>query len=650
MISLAPILRFAMSARGWTCPPALEALAHRLPPVTTAGLEISLTAGGQVDLQQRIRGPEETRRLEQWLARAPNRGETWRRLRDALGALKEVEELWLELDDGSDEPPLSVFARVGDAADRAAVIRGLPDAFGIELSAPRRTALERCLAACEGEAHPSHMGLMLGRPGAPIRLIIDSVHPDDIGGFLQRAGWPGAVDRVQDWTARLFVHADRIRLALTLADQFTPDIGLECFVGDPTATDPRWRCLFDMLVDAGLCAADQRERLLAWPAILSPASVDLWPDSMLIDGLLRDGRDIRWLECRMSHVKITLSADGGASAKGYFGFLEVWEDAVAPPPRAVASTDLAEAVDEAVAYLLGTCTQAGRWLDYDGFTEGSADEWVTAYVAHALHESGRPRSAEAASRAWRSLTRRERIGWGWNFLQPPDADSTIWALRLAADLGLYESAPAREALAFLRRHLQDDGGVATYLPDLHREWSNGAHINAGWFEAHACVTAAGAGLDGLGSAPLEYLRRTQQSDGTWGGYWWDSIAYTTALAAEALSATGHPEDATRVARAAEAAGALLDRPASRDGLRESPFETALAMRTALLVPGAPPAWLGKARDSLLAWQRADGSWMGSGAMSIPNSKGEFVPALDNRRNLTTATVLTTLVRLESRGG
>lgn len=648
MISLAPILRFVMSTRGWACPPALDALAQRLPPVVTAGLEMPLTAEGQVDLQQRIRGPAEMRRLEQWLARVPEPYESWRRLRDALGVINHrVEELWLELDDGSDEPPLSVFARVGDAPDRSAVIRGLPDAFGIELSAPRRAALERCLAACEGGAHPTHIGLMLGRPGAPIRVIIDSVRPDDIGGFLQRAGWPGAVDRVQDWTARLFVHADRIRLALTLADQFTPDIGLECFVGDPTATDPRWRCLLDMLVDAGLCAADQRERLLAWPAVLSPASVDHWPDPMLIDGLLRDARDIRWLECRMSHVKITLPADGGASAKGYFGFLEVWEDAVAPPPRAVASTDTGEAVDDAVAYLLGTCTQAGRWLDYDGFTEGSADEWVTAYVAHALHQSGRPRAAEAASRAWRSLTRRDRIGWGWNFLQPPDADSTIWALRLAADLGLYESAPAREALAFLRRHLQGDGGVATYLPDLHSEWSNGAHINAGWFEAHACVTAAGAGLDGLGSAPLGYLRRTQQPDGTWGGYWWDSIAYATALAAEALAATGHPEDAARVARAAQAAGVLLE---NQDVRHERPFETALALRTALLVPGAPPELLRKSRDTLLAWQRADGSWTGSAAMSIPNSKGEFVPAVDNRRNLTTATVLTALVRLESRGG
>ncbi|MDO9473950.1 MAG: hypothetical protein Q7J28_12910 [Caulobacter sp.] len=49
-------------------------------------------------------------------------------------------------------------------------------------------------------------------------------------------------------------------------------------------------------------------------------------------------------------------------------------------------------------------------------------------------------------------------------------------------------------------------------------------------------------------------------------------------------------------------------------------------------------------------QQADGSWMSSGAMSIPNRKGEFVPAIDNRRNLTTATVLTALVRLERGGG
>lgn len=651
MNSLAPILGFVLSTRGWAYPPALAALAQRLPPVATAGLEMPLAAEGPVDLQQRIRGPAEMRRLERWLARAPEPHESWRRLRDALGVINhQVEELWLELDDGADEPPLSVFARVGGAPDSATVIRGLPDAFGVKLLEPRRAALERCLAACEGGAHPTHIGLMLGRSGAPVRVIIDGVRPDDIGDFLQRAGWPGAVDRVQDWTARLFVHADRIRLALTLADHFTPDIGLECFVGDPSATDPRWRCLLDMLVDAGLCAADQRERLLAWPAVLSPASVDHWPDSMLIDGLLRDTRDIRWLECRMSHAKVTLPAGGKPSAKGYFGFLEVSDDAVAPPPRGVASRDLSEAVNSAVTYLLGACTQAERWLDYDGFAEGAADEWVTAYVAHALHESGRPCAAEAASRAWRSLARRERAGWGWNYLQPADADSTIWGLRLAADVEQLESAPAQEAIAFLRRHMHGDGGVSTYLQDIHSEWSGGAQINAGWFEAHACVTAAAAQLNCLGPAPLDYLRRGQQPDGTWGGYWWESKAYATALAAEALAATGRPEDAARVARAAEAAGVLFDHAESQDVLHERPFETALVLRTALLVPGARPAWLGKARDSLLAEQQVDGSWTGSGAMSIPNRKGEFVPAIDNRRTLTTATVLTALVRLESRGG
>jgi len=58
--------------------------------------------------------------------------------------------------------------------------------------------------------------------------------------------------------------------------------------------------------------------------------------------------------------------------------------------------------------------------------------------------------------------------------------------------------------------------------------------------------------------------------------------------------------------------------------------------------------LQKASDILLATQLTDGSWAASAALSIPNHKGEIVAALDNRRCLTTATVLTALAALEAK--
>lgn len=647
--SLAPILSFVLAERGWACPPALEALARRLPPVATAGLEIRLGVDGPIDLQQRIRGPAETRRLARWLARMPEPAETWLRLRSALGALHDgVEELWLELDDKADDPPLSVFARLRPAP-QAAAVHGVLEAFGMQLSELRRPALERCLAACESGARVSHLGLMLGRAGAPIRLVVEGIRPEDVTGFLARSGWSGAIDRVEDWIDRLFVHADRIRVALTLADALAPDIGFECFVGEPESADPRWRCLLDMLVERGVCSALQRDQLLAWPAALTPVSSNGWPETLLVDALLRSEQGDQWLECRMSHVKITLAAGRTPSAKGYFGFLEVRDDHAgrqAPEPR-VGPVRVAAAIDAASAFLIGARTQAGWWLDYGGFAEGPSDEWVTAYVAHALHSSARPGAVEAAARAWHLLARRARSGWGWNFLQPADADSTTWALRLAADLGVLACQQAREAAAFLRQHVQPDGGVATYRLDVYRDWSDGAQVNAGWYVPHACVTAAAAQLPGLGPAPLDYLRRAQRPDGTWRGYWWKGDSYATALAAEALAATGHAGDAARVERAAKSAAAWLGRAADRGTLHERPFDTALGLRTLLLAPDAAPDRLGQACDALLGAQLADGSWQGAAALSIPNKRGEIVPALDNRRCFTTATVLTALLKLEA---
>src|SRR5262249_31129750 len=154
----------------------------------------------------------------------------------------------------------------------------------------------------------------------------------------------------------------------------------------------------------------------------------------------------------------------------------------------------------------------------------------------------------AAHRGWLLLAGRARDGWGWNFLQPADADSTLWALRLADRLGVLDSERARAGLRFLQRHIHADG-LSTYVADHHRTWSNGAVVNPGWFEVHDCVTAAAAGFPQIGNVPLGALRARQRDDGSWRSYWWQSPAYATAHAADALSQHGAPDDRARIARA-----------------------------------------------------------------------------------------------------
>jgi len=649
--SLAPILRFVLAERGWPCPDRLEWLATHLPVVATAGLEMPLAEEGATDLQQRIQSPSEIARLMRWLAWEAPSDAAWKRLRDALDQTAgDVDEYWLELDapaaQGSDEAPLSVFVRLRDGSFPA--IARILAAFDTRLTPARLEALRRCLDACGQDARLSHLGLMLGRAGAPLRFIVEGISPSETRAFLARSGWPGSLDNAAAWIERLFVHADRIRLALTLAEALTPDIGLECFVGDPAANDPRWRCLFDLLVEDGLCIPTRRDQLLAWPSALTPLSTQHWPEALICDALLRTDPGVRWLDCRVSHAKVTLATGHPPRAKGYFGFIEVQNQPAAnPTPQPCAETrDVAAAVEAATAFLIAARNQAGWWLDYDGFSEGPADEWVTAYVALALHDSAHADARDAAARAWKLLHARARSGWGWNYLQPADADSTIWGLRLAAALGIGDTHAVREATAFLRQHLHADGGLATYRRDIYAGWSDGKAVNSAWYNAHACVTAAAAHLSGLGPGPLTYLRGAQRADGAWRGYWWQNDRYTTALAAEALAASDDAEDANRVQRAVAATRDWLERDGCAETLSEHPFEAAWALRTLLLTPNDGWGHITRLAEHILGAQHQDGSWTASAALAIPNRQGDIVQAIDKRRCFTTATVLTALSRFE----
>jgi len=325
-----------------------------------------------------------------------------------------------------------------------------------------------------------------------------------------------------------------------------------------------------------------------------------------------------------------------------------------------------------LAYLDAARDRRGIWWDF--YTRaGYSTEWVTAYVGAALATLGDDRATQLSHAVWNALRRRRWMagGWGYSAPVPPDADSTLWALRLAEAIGQGRSRRAARAYRFLLRHVQANGGVATYAAagPLRRytRFLPGVSFE-GWCGAQPCVTAAAALLPSFAAREqaLAFLRRTQAADGSWPSIWWCDREVATALAAEALANSGQPDDAARV-RSAVAWGRA--RLAPEGGVPTplqpagSPFASAWMVR--LLTLGSDLEAVESTAHWLIGRQRPDGAWEPSAAMRIPHPSdttpatyaglavvdggGAGTLALDRRACFTTATVLAALSRAWSVG-
>ncbi len=171
------------------------------------------------------------------------------------------------------------------------------------------------------------IGLMLSRPNKPVRLGIQGTSSQHLLDYLAKLGWFDVTSTFSSITLALEKFVDSFRLCFDIYDSFSPKIGLECFLQQPS-DESRWQQLLNYLVEIGVCTPVKRDALLTWPGFSQKTDApELWPNNLAGGDLLlgSSALSIFWRE--ISHIKIIYDvAEDCLSAKGYLSFGHSWLD------------------------------------------------------------------------------------------------------------------------------------------------------------------------------------------------------------------------------------------------------------------------------------------------------------------------------------
>jgi len=265
----------------------LAAIPDRLPPAFgAAAFECRLhPGGGPVDFTcgiHRGRGQGELRRhwaQEGWHETGAGSWDgcarllrQWSNVRSRLH--DQLDEVWLEFDlEGEGEPePFVYVTPIGHEqhlgardADQVMSLAGeCLDLLEGRPSGETLQTMERCVHALPGEGRFLQFAPLMHRRADTLRLVV--VMPShDVGGYLERIGWPGDVDEA----CALFVGAGAgawvSPLQLDVADGVLPPISREFCDHTTALEDARWSVLMDLLEQRSACDPARRPWLEAWP-------------------------------------------------------------------------------------------------------------------------------------------------------------------------------------------------------------------------------------------------------------------------------------------------------------------------------------------------------------------------------------------------
>ena len=215
------------------------------------------------------------------------------------------------------EPGVFLKVRLGEEPEphdrpQPLPVAALADAVGWTDDGEVRQSVARVLAALPPGGRVAHIGALPGRSPRAVRLVVQGLGHDEIGGVLERLGRRGSIGPVTEVLTDLGEVLPRFRLAVDVAAAgLLPRLGLELYHAGSWSNEPDgwlitgrsdWRPVVERLALRGWCLAAKAQGLLQWCAL----------DKMY------DRRGVFLVYKGINHVKLTVT-EAGVDAKAYAG-------------------------------------------------------------------------------------------------------------------------------------------------------------------------------------------------------------------------------------------------------------------------------------------------------------------------------------------
>lgn len=301
----------------------IRALASVLPHDALYAIEAPLAgATGGVDLSLRLQRPAQAQAAAPLLAPGHRRDflTSWATAKSS--GTQPIPEVWLEFDlqEGlrTAVPEPLICARLRPDLDASRLLSTLlPQLLGRPMAPRLEKRIVSCLRALGPDTQLLYAFDLTARPGRLLRLEVYSPRFTSLIEYGRRCLPAEAAERCLSMED-LCADGDRFHLSFDLdaGGRVAGRLGIESSYQRLPHREPRWRGLFDRLVEAGLCRDAEASAVFRWPGSDAAGRCEAWPSGAV-------GHCARCL----SHVKIVTWPERRPQAKVYLLYQQVMKDA-----------------------------------------------------------------------------------------------------------------------------------------------------------------------------------------------------------------------------------------------------------------------------------------------------------------------------------